>query len=60
MGVKCFAMTSSRATTSAKIPPQLKQAKAKLAKSNKAAKEFEAELQEIIEEAREDDSKPAK
>jgi F0F1-type ATP synthase membrane subunit b/b' len=53
-------MPNARTTASTKIPPQLKQAKAKLAKSNKAAKEFEAELQEVIEEAREEGYKPAK
>jgi len=35
----------------------LKQASAKLAKSNKAAKEFEAELEEVIERARQEGDK---
>ncbi len=42
------------AKTPKPIPPQIKAAKARLEKSHKAAKEFEAELNEVIEEAREE------
>ena len=42
------------AETPKPIPPQIKAAKARLEKSHKAAKEFEAELKEVIEEAREE------
>jgi hypothetical protein len=44
----------ARAKTPKPIPPQIKAAKARLEKSHKAAKEFEAELNEVIEDAREE------
>lgn len=43
----------ARAKAPKPIPPQIKAAKAELEKSHQAAKEFEAELNEVIEEARE-------
>jgi hypothetical protein len=51
-------MANARATASTKLPPRSKQAKAKLKKSNEAAREFEAELEEAFEQAREQGHKP--
>jgi hypothetical protein len=49
------AMTlKARAKAPKPIPPEIKAAKARLEKSHKAAKEFEAELNDVIEEAREE------
>jgi flagellar biosynthesis/type III secretory pathway protein FliH len=58
LSVQCFTMANARAIASTKLPPRLKQAKAKLKKSNEAAREFEAELEEAFEQAREQGHKP--
>lgn len=50
---------AARAKTSRKIPRPVKAIQAKLKKSHDEAREFEAELEEVIEQAREDGHKPA-
>jgi hypothetical protein len=47
----------ARTKTPAKIPRPLKAVRAKLKKSHDEAKEFEAELEEVIEQAREEGPK---